>query len=438
MSNPPRPPSTTCAHHDDGTASELWRGLSYQVGDAHAHRICRCIDLYCRIVRLPVKRLRCHVPTAADTRLTYHVGTYAKGDTNEKALEDALTLLHAKGYKVVDLPPPPPRSRPVVEALDKVKALLPLVLEKLRVGGDRREDDGLDTLALRVHELFVDLERSILDRVHAERREKPMRVVETVGLGRLPDLVPEEPWTVAGDAKSAWISTEEKRLFILGPLPMAVPVLRLVCDIVNEARAIVRSTQVPSKAREEMTSSDAFAIARLALPWVNMTLEQGRENMAHVLLALHGRGVRAAWEMAHQGAHGVLPSHRMPGELHGPTTATPPGHEEKPDAERGLYEKYRVARTDGSSAPGQKHHGCEYFVLDLDHDPHALPALRAYAMSCAKSFPTLAADLSKKVLRLDARWTNAGAVFGVLTNSVTIDPEKARAIVGWTDDDKPR
>lgn len=67
------------------------------------------------------------------------------------------------------------------------------------------------------------------------------------------------------------------------------------------------------------------------------------------------------------------------------------------DKTRGLYEKYTVTRNDGSSEPGGKHHGCEYFVLDLTHDPHASAALRAYADSCAADYPLLAADLRSKL-----------------------------------------
>ncbi len=63
------------------------------------------------------------------------------------------------------------------------------------------------------------------------------------------------------------------------------------------------------------------------------------------------------------------------------------------DEERGLYEKYTVTRTDGSSASGEKHEHCYYFVLDTDHDPHAKPALLAYADSCEQQYPELARDL---------------------------------------------
>lgn len=61
--------------------------------------------------------------------------------------------------------------------------------------------------------------------------------------------------------------------------------------------------------------------------------------------------------------------------------------------ERGLYNKFKVERLDGKSEPGEKHHGCYYFVLDLDHDPHAVPAIDAYADSCESEYPYLAADL---------------------------------------------
>jgi hypothetical protein len=59
----------------------------------------------------------------------------------------------------------------------------------------------------------------------------------------------------------------------------------------------------------------------------------------------------------------------------------------------GLYQKFNVERTDGRSAPGEKHDGCEYFVLDITHDPHAILALKAYAESCATTFPLLAIQL---------------------------------------------
>ena len=65
---------------------------------------------------------------------------------------------------------------------------------------------------------------------------------------------------------------------------------------------------------------------------------------------------------------------------------------------RGLYAKYRITRTDGQSAPGKKHDGCHYFVLDLTHDKHAAPALRAYADSCEAEHPALARDLREEAL----------------------------------------
>jgi len=72
----------------------------------------------------------------------------------------------------------------------------------------------------------------------------------------------------------------------------------------------------------------------------------------------------------------------------------------KDDRKRGLYGKYVVHRADGSSKPGGKHESCLCFVLDLDHDPHAVPALRAYADSCeADGYVRLAEDLRALVGR---------------------------------------
>lgn len=68
--------------------------------------------------------------------------------------------------------------------------------------------------------------------------------------------------------------------------------------------------------------------------------------------------------------------------------------------EKGLYEKFRVERTDGQSAEGGKHYGCSYFVLDLDHDKFALPALEAYAEACKDSHPALYGDLRVAIARM--------------------------------------
>lgn len=65
------------------------------------------------------------------------------------------------------------------------------------------------------------------------------------------------------------------------------------------------------------------------------------------------------------------------------------------DESRGVYRKYDVTRTDGSSGPDGKHEKCSYFVLDLAHDDFALPALKAYAKACAKTHPALAEDIQR-------------------------------------------
>ena len=67
-------------------------------------------------------------------------------------------------------------------------------------------------------------------------------------------------------------------------------------------------------------------------------------------------------------------------------------------AERNVkFDKYKVQRSDANDQPGCRHHGCEYFVLDITHDPFAVPALRAYAAACKESDPELSESILAKV-----------------------------------------
>ncbi len=67
---------------------------------------------------------------------------------------------------------------------------------------------------------------------------------------------------------------------------------------------------------------------------------------------------------------------------------------------KGLYGKFIVTRTDGGSDTGGKHDGCEYFVLDLTHDPFAAVALAAYSEACRDEYPILASDLRNSLARM--------------------------------------
>lgn len=64
--------------------------------------------------------------------------------------------------------------------------------------------------------------------------------------------------------------------------------------------------------------------------------------------------------------------------------------------QQGVYRKFWVRRTDGSDLPGGKHEGCEYFVLDIDHDKFAPAALEAYADACEATHPELARDMRSR------------------------------------------
>ena len=58
-----------------------------------------------------------------------------------------------------------------------------------------------------------------------------------------------------------------------------------------------------------------------------------------------------------------------------------------------LYQKFDIRRADGTDAPGEKHDGCQYFVLDLTHDPYARRAALEYGRLCMDTHPTLGVEL---------------------------------------------
>lgn len=72
------------------------------------------------------------------------------------------------------------------------------------------------------------------------------------------------------------------------------------------------------------------------------------------------------------------------------------------DKKKGLYDKFYVRRMDGSDVRGGEHEGFDYFVLDLTHDPYAIPAILTYADCCASEYPLLAEDLREIAFRHDA------------------------------------
>ncbi len=59
---------------------------------------------------------------------------------------------------------------------------------------------------------------------------------------------------------------------------------------------------------------------------------------------------------------------------------------------RGLWNKFQVKRSDGTDRRGEKHYRCDYFVLDLTHDPVARQAAAQYCIATANV--DLARDLA--------------------------------------------
>lgn len=64
------------------------------------------------------------------------------------------------------------------------------------------------------------------------------------------------------------------------------------------------------------------------------------------------------------------------------------------DKKRGVYKKWEVKRVDDHD---KKHDDCFLFVLDLDHDPFAVPALNSYIDACEHEYEMLAHDLSQAI-----------------------------------------
>jgi len=77
------------------------------------------------------------------------------------------------------------------------------------------------------------------------------------------------------------------------------------------------------------------------------------------------------------------------------------------DPREGLYQKFWVRRTDGTSVSGGKHGKCDYLVLDWNHDRFAIPAARAYADACEAEYPDLAADLRARAVRAEKMWSRS-------------------------------
>lgn len=61
------------------------------------------------------------------------------------------------------------------------------------------------------------------------------------------------------------------------------------------------------------------------------------------------------------------------------------------DKKRGVYKRYEVKRLNDLDG---KHDDCFLFVLDIDHDPFAVPALNSYIDACEHDYELLAHSLT--------------------------------------------
>lgn len=79
-----------------------------------------------------------------------------------------------------------------------------------------------------------------------------------------------------------------------------------------------------------------------------------------------------------------------------PDNGLPERDSSKPAEQQGLFRKFTVSRTDNSDRVGGRHYGCEYFVLDINHDKAAPVALAAYADAIEATHPVLATDMRER------------------------------------------
>jgi len=69
---------------------------------------------------------------------------------------------------------------------------------------------------------------------------------------------------------------------------------------------------------------------------------------------------------------------------------------------RGLYDKYDIAKTDGSPVDD----GADYFVMRLDSDQHARKGALAYADSIKEENPHLAFEIQQRVANYEGGMLN--------------------------------
>lgn len=73
----------------------------------------------------------------------------------------------------------------------------------------------------------------------------------------------------------------------------------------------------------------------------------------------------------------------------------------KKEIMKGIYDKYIVIKTDGTTDPE-----ADYFALRIDKDPHARKAAIAYAESIQEENPNLAFDIRMRVSKYEGGLIN--------------------------------
>jgi hypothetical protein len=191
----------------------------------------------------------------------------------------------------------------------------------------------------------------------------------------------------------------------------------------SEAAALARALVVGASAQQTMfgyvtTPDVVLSHAEMIALYDTMDANEilagapdDSQRRGELVLAAFGRRIMA--ESAHRrmvlarASAGLPPLEAKPGKAEegrpelGQPTDLPPRDMSVAAQLQGVFRKYHVRRVDGRDAPGGDRHGDEHFVLNLTRDPHAVPAIAAYARSCEGEFPQLAKDLTEGILARD-------------------------------------
>lgn len=216
------------------------------------------------------------------------------------------------------------------------------------------------------------------------RGDEPVAAPQAVGAGLLPDAREALRWLLANIRRDAPQLSGKA-------MGNAERVIGLIDAAASQPMSLEGAPQPPAQAEPDTQIDAAFM--------------RGFKAAIRQREAEYARGVASGLGQAASICAGRedITADRLQKEIESlmPTApaapqAFPERDTSKPAEQQGMFRKFNVERVDGSDRPGCKHHGCGYFVLDLDHDQHAGAAMSAYGLACRDTHPELSAEILSK------------------------------------------